>query len=136
MRIILDSRMRQHRRKMLQMNWSDVLRSSLILQERKTIKVSKRAYDMFSTIFHTENQDLPGEVPWIEFLYGMSSAGFSIQKQYGSAWLFIPADPTQRSITFHEPHPSTKIPIPITRSHARRLSFAYGWTAKPFGLKR
>ena len=91
---------------------------------------------MFSTIFHTENQELLGEVPWTEFLHGMSSAGFSIEKQYGSAWLFTPPDPTQRSITFHEPHPSAKIPIHIARRHAWRLTCAYAWTAKTFGLKR
>ena len=91
---------------------------------------------MFSIIFRIENRELPGEVHWTEFLHGMSSAGFSIEKQYGSAWLFTPSDPAQRSITFHEPHPSTRIPIHIARRHAWRLTYAYGWTAKTFGLKR
>ena len=112
------------------------LSSALILQERVTIKVSKRAYEMFGMIFRTENQELPGEIPWTEFLHGMSSAGFSIEKQYGSAWLFTPPNPALRSITFHEPHPSTKIPIHIARRHAWRLTNAYGWTARTFELKR
>ena len=56
------------------------------------IKVSKRAFQMFSKIFHTENQELPGEIPWTDFLHGFWSAGFSIEKQYGSAWVFTPPD--------------------------------------------
>jgi hypothetical protein len=106
-------------------------------QESETIKVSKRAYEMFTTIFHTENRvSLPGEVPWSEFVHGMWSAGFSIEKQLGSAWLFTPSDQAQKSISFHEPHPIKKIPIRIARRLAWRLHRYYGWTARTFVLKR
>lgn len=101
-----------------------------------TIGISKRAFEMFSLIFNTDNQELPGEIPWTEFLHGMSSAGFSIEKQHGSAWLFTPSDATQRSIIFHAPHPTNKIPIYIARRHGRRLTRAYGWSAKTFSLSR
>ena len=101
-----------------------------------TITVSKRAFRMFSTIFHIDNQELPGEIAWTDFLHGLSSAGFSIEKQHGSAWLFTPSDVAQRSIIFHEPHPTNKIPMHIARRHGRRLTRAYGWTAKTFVSSR
>jgi len=100
------------------------------------IKVSKRAFQMFSKIFHTENQELPGEIPWTDFLHGFWSAGFSIEKQYGSAWVFTPPDTYQRSIIFHEPHPKTKIPMRVAKNHGSRLTKAYGWTAKTFAPAR
>jgi hypothetical protein len=103
--------------------------------EAEPIPVSKRALQMFSILFRTDNQGLPGEIPWTEFLHGMSSAGFSIEKQYGSAWLFSPSDSAQRSILFHEPHPGNKIPIQVALRHSRRLRSAYGWTANTFVLR-
>jgi hypothetical protein len=98
------------------------------------ITVSKRAYKVFSSLFYNpETQDTqPGEVPWTEFLHALSSAGFAVQKQYGSAWLFSPLDGNLRPIIFHEPHPSGKIPFHIARRHGRRLRLTYGWTADTF----
>ena len=98
-----------------------------------TITVSRRAYKVFRVLFYDPMHDLPpGEIPWSEFLYALSSIGFTVQKQNGSAWLFTPSDTAQRSIIFHEPHPSSKIPIHIARRHGRRLSRAYGWAAETF----
>lgn len=99
------------------------------------IKVNKRAYTIFSSIFFNPAQTTPGELPWTDFLYALSSAGFAIQKQHGSAWLFSPLDQIMRPIIFHEPHPSSKIPIHIVRRHGRRLRLAYGWTSKTFVLE-
>lgn len=110
--------------------------SRAVAPQPATIGVSKRAFQLFSVIFNTDNQELPGEIPWTEFLHGMSSAGFSIEKQHGSAWLFMPSDETQRSIIFHAPHPTNKIPMHIARRHGRRLTRAYGWTAKTFFSSR
>ena len=89
---------------------------------------------MFSILFHNPaNETPPGEVPWSEFLHAFSSAGFAVEKQYGSAWMFTPsAESGQRSIIFHEPHPSSKIPFHIARRHGRRLERVYGWTGKTF----
>ena len=97
------------------------------------IKVSRRAYKVLRALFYDPTRDPPpGEIPWSEFLYTLSSIGFNIQKQNGSAWLFTSSDTTQRSIIFHEPHPSSKIPIYIARRHGRRLSRAYNWAAESF----
>jgi hypothetical protein len=100
---------------------------------RATITVSRRAYKVFSVLFHNPMHDLPpGEIPWSEFLYALSSIGFAVQKQNGSAWLFTPSGTAQCSIIFHEPHPSSKIPIHIARRHGRRLRRAYDWTTETF----
>ena len=102
-----------------------------------TIIVSKRAHKVFSAILHNSPQDsVSGEIPWTEFLHALSSAGFAIQKQYGSAWLFTPLDTTMRPIMFHEPHPSNKIPIQIAWRHGNRLRKTYGWNAETFVMTR
>ena len=102
-----------------------------------TIAVSKRAYKVFSALFYNPMKDPPpGEIPWSEFLHALSSIGFAVEKQYGSAWLFTPPDTHQRTIIFHEPHPSRNIPILIVRRHGRRLERAYNWTSETFVLAR
>ncbi|MCJ1453084.1 hypothetical protein MMC28_003429 [Mycoblastus sanguinarius] len=97
-------------------------------------KVGKRASRVFSTLFGRPTEEgIPGELPWKEFLYAMTSLGFSVQKLDGSAWIFSPVDePLERSITFHEPHPVSKIPFRVARRYGRRLEWAYGWTADSF----
>ena len=96
--------------------------------------VSKRGFKVFSTLFHIPSvEDLPGEVPWSEFLSAMASVGFSIKALDGSAWVFEPqSDLFRRSIIFHEPHPGNKIPFQTARRFGRRLERAYGWTRDSF----
>ena len=100
-------------------------------------KVDKRALKVFSTLFHTPNQnDKPGEIPWQDFLHAMSSVGFALQKLYGSIWQFTPTKlDVERSIQFHEPHPGVKIQFKIARRMGRRLTRAYGWHSDTFVLK-
>ena len=101
-----------------------------------TTAVSKRAYKVFSALFYDPiNDPPPGEIPWSDFLHALSSIGFAVEKQYGSAWLFTPPSSQQRTIIFHEPHPSRNIPIRIVRRYGRRLGRAYGWTFETFGLQ-
>jgi len=110
---------------------------ALELPTFSTIAVSKRAHKVFSAIFHDSTQgSVPGEIPWTEFLHALSSARFAIQKQYGSAWLFTPLDTTMRPIIFHEPHPSSKIPIQIAWRHGNRLRKTYGWSAETFVINK
>ena len=104
---------------------------------KSTLPVSKRAIKVFSILFHDPAAQSipPGELPWTDFLHALSSTGFSVEKQNGSAWLFVPpSNISQRPIIFHEPHPSSKIPIHIARRHGRRLARAYGWTSNTFVL--
>ncbi|KAA6408247.1 MAG: hypothetical protein FRX48_07989 [Lasallia pustulata] len=46
-----------------------------------TISVHKRAYETFTTLFHTSDKDdLPGEISWSDILQAMSSASFAVEK--------------------------------------------------------
>ncbi|KAL8726818.1 MAG: hypothetical protein Q9181_005915 [Wetmoreana brouardii] len=114
------------------------LGSELPIEEPESLSpkftVSKRGFKVFSTLFHTPNgEDPPGEVPLSEFLSAMASVGFSVRKLDGSAWVFEPlTDVFRRSIIFHEPHPTNKIPFQTARRYGRRLERAYGWTGASF----
>jgi hypothetical protein len=101
-----------------------------------TMKVTKRALKVFSTLFHTPSQpDQPGEIPWQDFLHAMASTGFVPSKLYGSIWQFTPTTlDVERSIQFHEPHPRGKIPFRWARRIGRRLNRAYGWHSGMFVL--
>ena len=98
------------------------------------LTVSKRAFKVFSTLFHTPSQsDQPGEIPWPDFLHAMATTGFEPSKPYGSVWQFTPSKlDVERSIQFHEPHPRGKIPFRTARRFGRRLSRAYGWHSGMF----
>ncbi|KAF1819949.1 uncharacterized protein K489DRAFT_62318 [Dissoconium aciculare CBS 342.82] len=116
------------------------------LASSPVLKVNSRALEAFKILFFTPSPNaIPGELSWNDFMYAMVSASFSAEKLYGSAWKFDSvvigdaanmADDkfSNRSIIFHEPHPSNKIPYWIARRHGRRLTRAYGWTAETFVL--
>jgi hypothetical protein len=104
----------------------------------KIFKVDKRTHRVFCALFHSPNdQDLPGEIAWMDFLHALVAIGFSAEKVHGSAWNFVPRTidaEVERSIQFHEPHPSNKIPFHWARRYGRRLARAYGWTLETFIL--
>jgi hypothetical protein len=115
-------------------SWSISTKDPIIMPHApSTIAVKRDVFETFSALFHdpTTNVRQRGEIHWTAFLRALHSIGFSIEKEYGSAWLFTPPD-NQRPIIFHEPHPSPKIPINVVRRHGRRLACAYGWTIKTF----
>lgn len=95
-----------------------------------------RALKVFRTLFFTPSiSSTPGEVPWTDFLHAMVATGFAPEKLYGSVWNFRPSGlDVERSIQFHEPHPSGKIPYRVCRQHGRRLNKAYGWHGAMFEL--
>lgn len=97
-------------------------------------RLDKRAYKVFSTIFRLSTKDgVPGEMPWTDFVHAMVSLGFAVQSLDGSASIFSPADGRLgRSIIFHEPHPTSKIPYLVAKRVGRRLNRAFGWTAESF----
>ena len=99
-----------------------------------TIKVNKRYYRTFLTLFHIPDADgIPGELPWIDFLHAMGSSGFFMKKLDGPAWYFEPwPDMGSKFITFHEPHPESRIPFQVARRYGRQLGMAFGWTAGTF----
>jgi hypothetical protein len=105
---------------------------------KKIFQVDKRTHKVVKALFHSPHTpDLPGEVPWLDFLHAMVALGFSAEKAHGSAWNFFPKAiglDVERSIQFHEPHPSNKIPFHWARRYGRRLARAYGWTGDSFTL--
>ena len=98
--------------------------------------LDKRSFKVFSTLFYTPSRaSQPGEIAWTDFLHAMGSVGFGIEKLYGSVWQFTPGSlDVERSIQFHEPHPSGKMPFQTARRSGRRLLRAYGWHAGMFRL--
>lgn len=101
----------------------------------KTIfQVKKRASKAFQTLFHSTTEY--SELAWADFLYAMTSIGFTAEKLYGSVWLFQPNTVhLERSIQFHEPHMRGKMPHVMARLLGRRLNRAYGWDGETFVLK-
>lgn len=101
-----------------------------------TFSVDQRALKVFRTLFYTPSlTSTLGEVAWPDFLFAMSTVGFRPEKLYGSVWQFSPTKlDVERSIQYHEPHPSGKIPYWISRSHGRRLNRASGWHSQMFVL--
>jgi hypothetical protein len=100
----------------------------------RTFAVDDRALKTFRMLFFVPStSNTPGEVSWTDFLHAMISVGFAATKMYGSAWQFQPSNlDVERSIHFHEPHPSGKIPFRVARRHGRRLQRTYGWDASSF----
>ncbi|SMR52802.1 unnamed protein product [Zymoseptoria tritici ST99CH_1E4] len=103
-----------------------------------TFEVDQRALKVFRTLFYTPSlTGAPGEVSWTDFLHALRSVGFLGEKLYGSVWQFTPTKfDVERSIQFHEPHPSGKIPFWKARRHGRRLSRNYGWFGQMFSLSQ
>lgn len=99
--------------------------------------LNKRAYKVFCSLFYQPNHNSPpGELPWKDFLYATGLTGFNIQKLYGSVWQLTPTNlDVERSILFHEPHPSSKVPFRILHHFGRRLFRAYGWRGDMFKLE-
>ncbi|KIW99134.1 uncharacterized protein Z519_00797 [Cladophialophora bantiana CBS 173.52] len=102
-----------------------------------TFAVDSRAFKVFRTLFFVPSVSAtPGEVGWNDFVHAMTSTGFAAEKLYGSVWHFTPTKlDVERSIQFHEPHPSGKIPFRVARRHGRRLYRAYGWHGSMFVLQ-
>ena len=93
-----------------------------------TFEVDNRALKVFRTLFYTPSMSAtPSDVPWTDFLHAMVSTGFATEKLYDSVWQFSPRKlDVERSIQFHEPHPTAKLPYRTARRYGRRLNRAYG----------
>lgn len=105
-------------------------------QPKAKIQVNKRASKVFDALFFSADPAQrrgSGETNWTEFLYAMTSAGFSAEKMYGSVWQFrLTLSDVKSSFQIHEPHPSNKIDFWIARRIGRRLSRTYGWDRSTF----
>ncbi|KAG0348767.1 hypothetical protein BG004_004234 [Podila humilis] len=100
-----------------------------MVKDRVKTRGTVNAPAVFSTLFYQPSPSAqPGEIPWNDFLHAMTSTGFGAEKLYGSVWHFTPSESlgVDRSIQFHEPHPSNKIPFNIARYIGRRLLRANG----------
>jgi hypothetical protein len=107
-------------------------------QIKTTFYLDKRSYEVFQTLFsNPRNKNVPRDVRWVDFLRAMTSLGFSVDSLNGSAWQFTPSHvDVDRSIQFHEPHPSSRLFLFQARRIGWRLSRRYGWTGETFELKR
>ncbi|KAK5113289.1 hypothetical protein LTR85_010906 [Meristemomyces frigidus] len=114
---------------------------SAVPDQQPILAVDARALKVFRTLFYTPSVSAtPGEVVLTDSLHAMVSVGFEIEKLYGSVWSFQPTKlDVERSIHFHEPHPSAKMGYRIARRVARRvgrrLERAYGWIGGMFVLR-
>jgi hypothetical protein len=106
-------------------------------QDDPPIQLEPRALKVFRTLFYTPSLSAtPGELAWTDFLHAMVATGFVPEKLYGSVWQFSPTRlDVERSIQFHEPHPSGKLPYKTARRFGRRLNRAYGWEGESFVAK-
>jgi hypothetical protein len=106
--------------------------------QKPSFALDTRALKVFRTLFYTPSLNAtPGEVAWTDFLHAMASTGFDIEKLYGSVWQFKPTKlGVERSIQFHEPHPSGKLRYTTARRFGRRLNRAYGWEGSMFVPKQ
>lgn len=97
-------------------------------KSHQTFALEPRPLKVFRTLFHTPSTAaMPGEVSWTDFLHAMVSISFQVEKLYGSVWQFTPTRlDVERSIHFHEPHPSGKLRYVVARRFGRRLHRAYG----------
>ncbi|KAH7914896.1 hypothetical protein BJ138DRAFT_1055947 [Hygrophoropsis aurantiaca] len=97
------------------------------------MKVSARAFKTWRTIFRMasngEVNQQRGSVPWSEILVAFSQIGFSVIKLRGSAWLFSTSD---RSFTYHAPHPGPNLGFWRARELGRRLTRHFHWTGESF----
>jgi len=49
-----------------------------------TFTLKSRAFKAFRTLFYNLSQsNLPGQIPWTDFLYAMAATGFAPEKLYG-----------------------------------------------------
>ncbi|RAH82836.1 hypothetical protein BO86DRAFT_310613 [Aspergillus japonicus CBS 114.51] len=105
-------------------------------ETQPAFSVDARSLKVFRSLFHDpELTSTLGEVRWNDFLYAMKSIGFAGIQLYGSVWQFQPTGfNLDRSIQFHEPHPSGKMPYIMARRIGRRLNRAYGWHGGMFVL--
>ncbi|KAF2469970.1 uncharacterized protein BDR25DRAFT_325730 [Lindgomyces ingoldianus] len=106
------------------------------VEQEPVFTVDRRAYKVFKALFHSPlSLDIPGEVLWRDFLHAMISVGFSVEKLHASASNFMPHGLyVERSIQFHEPHHTHKIPLVKARQIGKRLGRAYRWTRSMFRL--
>ncbi|KAJ8111716.1 hypothetical protein OPT61_g5750 [Boeremia exigua] len=100
------------------------------------LKVNKRSLKVFRVLFYSpDSPNQPGELAWSDLRYAITSVGFRAEKLRSSAWHFTPpASIGNRSIQFHGPHPSNKLPFVLARDCGRRLNIAYKWTIDSFEL--
>jgi hypothetical protein len=105
-------------------------------ERRPTLKVSKKAFQTFSKIFHDPdaNGTAAGPVQWRDFKTALTSLGFTAAQMHGSQWQFNPSPQMElaRGISFHQPHPETTFSRDQARNIGTRLHRVYGWDASTF----
>ncbi|KAF9051101.1 hypothetical protein BDZ89DRAFT_1056977 [Hymenopellis radicata] len=65
---------------------------------------------------------------WNTFVKVMKDAGFThVPSETGSSVRFDPPNGTERSITFHKPHPDSFIHAKLMKEFSKKFNNYYGW---------
>ncbi|KAI2471192.1 hypothetical protein F4781DRAFT_387648 [Annulohypoxylon bovei var. microspora] len=106
-----------------------------------TIEVNKRALKVFKAILFrgVGGTALAKGVQWNDFVYALTSVGFTAEKLFLSGWVFTPRDESKVThpflpIYFDEPYMGGEIHCLIARFYGRRLCRTFGWESDTFKL--
>jgi hypothetical protein len=96
--------------------------------------VDDRAMAVIQCLFSTTGPRTgPTEVSWGDFLHTMRQIGFLGVHTKGSIWTFKPTMVgIDRPISFHQPHPCSKIQPKSAKKIGGRLWRVFGWQASMF----
>ncbi|KAI9642174.1 hypothetical protein NHQ30_008976 [Ciborinia camelliae] len=104
------------------------------LKEQRKVKLERHLLRVFKVLFYqTDQNDIPGSIPWNNFLQAMVAVGFSVQQLYGNVWQFTPISNEgiltgrEKAIQFHSPHPEKRVEFIIARRMGKRLNRNFGW---------
>lgn len=104
------------------------VKDNLTSEKAQTFRLPSKPFKTMKALFPIDRQDhTPGKLLWKEFVQAMYKLDFSIRSMDGSEWYFEPTWKHEAPITFHEPHPSSEIPLVKLRFYANRLASKYGW---------
>jgi hypothetical protein len=109
---------------------------------KPVFNLNKRGMEAVRVLFHHSGEaDQPGEMLWPNFLTAMAQTGFAVERVYGSAVCFTPADEalatlSRQSIVIHGPHPGNRVRFAAARRIGSRLTDRYGLDASSFSPRK
>ncbi|KAJ5459592.1 uncharacterized protein N7458_001144 [Penicillium daleae] len=103
--------------------------------EQVKFLVKKEDFEVFSALFRIPEEEPVKELSWRKLVQAMGRLGFSIEKNWGSMWVFTPpANLGGHAVTFHDPHPKNAQPLRLVRVMGKRLTRIFNWDGSMFEL--
>ncbi|KAJ3834621.1 hypothetical protein EV361DRAFT_808140 [Lentinula raphanica] len=91
-------------------------------------KLGKKTKSYMRQILITDKDDSKGGMKWEDFVKLMTDLGFEyVPSTAGSSVRFDPPTSTDRSISFHKPHPDSTISRVLLKEYSKKLRRYYGW---------